>query len=282
MDEQKNMDILEQIHASYYSFTGAERKVADYVLANPAQVQFMSISQLADECGAAEATISRFCRNLKLKGFNAFKIEIARHIAASPAAGEQAPVSPVGCSLEVGRLATDAVYQTIERLDPGQVLRAVEWFEGANRVLCFGSGGSNIMASECASLFSTVTGKFSAMVDSHLLVSAAATLGPEDVIVLFSYSGATNNGLQALELAKARGIHTVLVTRYHKSPAAKLADVVLCCGSNEGPFQLGSVPARIAQLVVIDILFQEYYHRNQALCEKNIEAVASALSGMHV
>ena len=73
MDEQ--IDILERIHASYYQLTTAERKVADFVLAQHGLVQFMSITQLADECGTAEATISRFCRSLKLKGFNAFKIE---------------------------------------------------------------------------------------------------------------------------------------------------------------------------------------------------------------
>ena len=83
MDEQ-NMDILERIHASYYQLTAAERRVADFVLSQHTQVQFMSITQLADECGTAEATISRFCRSLKLKGFNAFKIELARHSALLP------------------------------------------------------------------------------------------------------------------------------------------------------------------------------------------------------
>ena len=85
-----------------------------------------------------------------------------------------------------------------------------------------------------------------------------------------------------LELAKARGISTILVTRFHKSPAAKLADVVLRCGSNESPFQFGSVPARIAQLVVLDVLFQEYFHRNRETCQETIQNIASALSGMHV
>ena len=75
---------------------------------------------------------------------------------------------------------------------------------------------------------------------------------------------------------------SVLVTRYPKSPAAKLADVVLRCGSNEGPFQFGSVPAKVAQLIVMDILFQEYCHRNRDLCEDHIQNIASALSGMHV
>ena len=281
MDEQ--IDILERIHAAYYQLTSTERKVADLVLAQPSQVQFMSITQLADECGTAEATVTRFCRRLNLKGFNAFKIELARHSAStSVKPKDREPNSLVNRSLEVGRLASDAVYQTIELVEPKQVLRAVELIESAQHVVCIGSGGSMIMATECAHLFSTVSGNFQAVPDSHLQMSAVATMNQGDVVMLFSYSGATTNGLQVLELAKARGIPTILVTRFHKSPAAKLADVVLRCGSNESPFQFGSVPARIAQLVVLDVLFQEYFHRNRETCQETIQNIASALSGMHV
>ena len=102
------------------------------------------------------------------------------------------------------------------------------------------------------------------------------------VIILFSYSGATTGGLQILELARQRGIRTILVTRFQKSPAAKLSDVVLRCGSNESPFQFGSVPAKVAQLVVIDAVFQEYCLRNRESCEESVQAIASALSVMHV
>ena len=103
-----------------------------------------------------------------------------------------------------------------------------------------------------------------------------------DVIVLFSYSGATHNGIAVLELAKVRGIPTILVTRFPKSPAAQLADVVLHCGSNETPFQSGSVPAKIAQLVLQDILYQEYMFRNRKSCEENMQQIAAALSEKHV
>ena len=281
MDEQIN--ILERIHASYYQLTAAERKVADFVLAQHMQVQFMSITQLADECGTAEATISRFCRSLKLKGFNAFKIELARHSAGVTPQAAQAPDDSVaGRSMEIGRLANDAITQTIALVDPKQVERAVKLLEDAPHILCIGSGGSMIMANECSHMFSTVTGKFYAVSDSHTQMSATATMSCDDVIMLFSYSGATTSGLQVLELAKSRGIKTILITRFPKSPAAKLADVVLRCGSNEGPFQFGSVPAKIAQLIVVDVLFQEYFHRNREACEKNIQNIASALSGMHV
>lgn len=280
MDTQS---ILERIHASYYQLTAAERRVADYVLARAGEVQFMSITQLADECGVAEATISRFCRSLKLKGFNAFKIELARHGAANAVQQPQPRKDEEdGRFHGVGSLAREAVVQTIELVDPRQVDRAVKILEQARRVMCFGAGGSMIMAQECNHLFSTVSGKFFAPADSHLQMSAAATMGPEDAILLFSYSGATISGLEVLELAREKGIPTILITRFHKSPAAKLADAVLRCGSNEGPFQIGSIPARVAQLVLVDILFQEYYSRNREVCDDNIQRIAAALSGKHV
>ena len=284
--EKQNMDILERIHASYYQLTAAERKIADYVLANHQQVQFMSITQLAEECGTADATVSRFCRNLKLKGFNAFKLEIAKRAAATSAAANAHPVAdaqtPQGRRHAAGQMTHEAVNQTIELLDYAAVDTTVRLFENASRVLCAGSGGSSVMASDCCHLFSTVSNNFFTIADCHLQMTAIATMSPGDVLVLFSYSGATTAGLQLLELAGSRGIHTVLVTRFPKSPAASLSEVVLQCGSNETPVQQGSVYAKVAQLVVMDVLFQEYYYRNRDSADTNLQNIAIALSGMHV
>ncbi len=282
--EEKENNILEHIHAAYYHLTASERKVSDFVVNHPEQVQLMSITQLADECGVAEATVSRFCRNLKLTGFNAFKLELAKHTVSKVPhrTGYEDPDTPKGRYTRAGQMAIDAIQQTMELMDQKRILQTVELFEQADKVMCIGAGGSMIMAAECAHLFSTVTGKFYSVSDSHSQMSATATMDRQDVIVLFSYSGATTSGVQVMELAKSRGIPTVLVTRFNKSPAAKLATVVLRCGSNEGPFQFGSVPAKVAQLTVMDMLFQEYYHRNLQACEENLQNIADALSGKHL
>lgn len=283
---EHNINILERLHASYYQLSAAERKVADFVLSQYTQVQFMSITQLAEECGVAEATVSRFCRSLALKGFNAFKIEIAKH-AATASSGRIRDRHVItdsleGRSIEAGRLSQTAIQQTLDLLQPKDIEAAVALFEKSTRVICIGSGGSMIMAEELAHLFSTITNKFVAVSDSHTQISAAATADTTDVIVLFSYSGATHNGLAVLELAKVRRIPTILVTRFPKSPAAQLADIVLYCGSNETPFQFGSVPAKVAQLVLMDILFQEYLRRNREVSEENLQRIGAALSEKHI
>ena len=285
MDEQ-NLNILERIHAFYYQLTASERKVADFVLANHDRVQFMSITQLAEESGTADATVSRFCRSLKLKGFNAFKIELAKYAASVTAGGLRTRPTPTdsleGRAQESGRLAQEAIAQTIALIRPQDVTEALNLFEKAPRIACMGAGGSMLLASECAHLFSTVSNKFVAVGDSHMQMSWAATMDQKDVILLVSYSGATRSGVEVLELAKERGVKTVLITRYPKSPAAKLASVVLCCGSSESPFQFGSVPAKVAQLTVLDVLFQEYLHRNREACEESVQQIAAALSGKHI
>ena len=283
MDEQ-NMNILDRIHACYYQLAAAERRVADYVLAQYRQVQFMSITQLAEECGAADATVSRFCRSLKLKGFNAFKLELAKYAASSEGLRPHpTPTNtPAGRCAEAGRLSQEAISQTMALVRTEDVEKTVSMFEQANRIYCMGAGGSMLLANECSHLFSTVCNKFSAIWDSHMQMSITATMNQNDVIVLFSYSGATQNGMEVLALAKERGIRTILITRYPKSPAASLADVVLCCGSSESPFQFGSVPAKVAQLVLMDVLFQEYFHRNQDQCEESLQRIAAALSEKHI
>ena len=57
---EDQMNILERVHNAYHNLTAAERKVADYVLETGTAVQFMSITQLAEECGVADATVPVF------------------------------------------------------------------------------------------------------------------------------------------------------------------------------------------------------------------------------
>lgn len=61
-----------------------------------------------------------------------------------------------------------------------------------------------------------------------------------------------------------------------------LADVVLQCGANESPMQLGSVAARIAQMFLLDVLFSELSRRNLDGCRASRRRVADALAEKHI
>ncbi|MEG0179910.1 MAG: MurR/RpiR family transcriptional regulator, partial [Oscillospiraceae bacterium] len=67
-------DIMDTMTSKYNSLTKSGKKVADYIFANRLEVQFMSITALADECNVAEATVFRLCRALGFAGYNDLKL----------------------------------------------------------------------------------------------------------------------------------------------------------------------------------------------------------------
>ena len=139
-----------------------------------------------------------------------------------------------------------------------------------------------LIASEAAHLFSTISGKFRPVSDSHMQAMAAAMMEPTDTILFFSYSGSTLAMLDTLKTARERGGKIILVTRFPNSPGAALADIVLQCGANENPLQSGSVPARIAQMYLTDILFSEYSRKDLEQVKEKRSRVAQALAQKHV
>lgn len=276
-------NIINKIRSRYYSLSPAEQKVANYVLSNHEKIQFMSISELAELVEVSDATVTRFCRSLGLKGFNLFKIELATAIAETRAPSIQEKADGVLTSGEESAAdSKKAIDETISLLDKDAIKQVIDLFGLADRVLCAGSGGSMRIANECAHLFSIVEPKFLAVTDFHSQISAIATMKKNDVLLLISYSGATINGMELLELTKKLGIKSILITRFKRSPLAKLADVTLCCGSNEGPYQMGSIAAKIALLTLGDVIFREYRKENAETAEENIKRVASALSDKHL
>ena len=287
-----NNDFLLNIQSIYPSLTKAEKKVADYVLSHKTAVQYMSISELAEECGVAEATVSRFCRRLKLRGYNAFKLALAKATAQEPGApvpameGQEEELDPQDSISELCRklytAQIAAIGQSMALVRPEVVERAVDLLWNADKVYCMGQGGSMIMAHEAAHLFSTVSPHFFFAQDSHLQASATALLTPRDAILFFSYSGSTKDSVELMGLARKRGAKVILITRFSKSPGAALADVVLQCGSNEGPLQLSSIPAKMAQLYLVDLLYNEFIRRDMDGARACQERIAEALAEKHL
>lgn len=278
----------QRISKEYYNLTAAEKKVADYVTAHRAEVQHFSITELAGASDVAEATISRFVRRLEYRGFNEFRLDLARSATASasgmsPLSGE---VTDSDSFSEIIRKIytadVDAITQTLELIDEQKIKLAADVMEAAEKIFCMGQGGSMILAQEAAHLFTTSESKYFAVTDNHMQAITACTMTERDAILYFSYSGATTDMMHTLSIVRDRGAKVILITRYPNAPGARLADVVLQCGSNESPLQLGSVAARISQMYLLDVLFSEICLRNLDACRKARLAIAEALADKHL
>lgn len=284
---KEKQSVFVQIGSEYYNLTVSEKKMADYILSIQEKAAKMSISELAEKCGVADATVTRFCRRLGYKGFPDFKLAVvnasAQHLEDNPLSGEiTLEDSTEAISQKLFAANYQAMTQTLEVLDLDKVQKAAAILRNAPNVLCMGQGGSMLIASEAAHLFSTITNKFRPVSDSHMQVMASAMMEPNDVILFFSYSGSTLAMLDTLKTARQQGGKIILVTRFPNSPGATLADIVLQCGANENPLQSGSIPARIAQMFLLDILFSEYTRKNLDGAKESRNRIAQALAAKHM
>lgn len=271
-------NILESITAQYHSLTRSGKKLADYIFAHTGEAQYFSISTLAENSGVSEASITRFCHGLGLEGYNDFKLALAKtdHVTDM---GELSD-SPQGIASEdslntifqkIHKASVLSLNETLELLNEDAINKAVDLLVQADRVFCFGNGGSMVMAMEAWARFSTATSRFVHVSDSHMQIMNTALATSRDVLLVFSYSGSTKDMEDTLQIAREHGVSIILVTHYPNSRAAQFADVVLLCGYNEGPLQSGSIPAKVGQLLLIDCLFYGF-------CRRNPEASAAARS----
>ena len=283
----EKQSVFVHLGSEYYTFTAAEKQLADYILSAQDCISRMSISELASACSVADATVSRFCRRLGYKGYPDFKLAIANasihRLEDNPLSGEITREDTLETiSQKLLNASAMAMVQTREVLNLDAVAEAAAVLRESTSVLCMGQGGSMLIASEAAHLFSTISGKFRPVSDSHMQAMAAVMMEPTDSILFYSYSGSTLAMLDTLKTAKERGGKVILVTRFPNSPGAALADIVLQCGANENPLQSGSVPARIAQMYLTDILFSEYTRKNLDEAKESRNRIAQALAAKHV
>ena len=170
-----------------------------------------------------------------------------------------------------------ALAETYSLLDEKVVSQTVDILHAAERIWFFGVGASLLVALKAANKFLRIEPKVYCVQDTHTQAMIAATMRPGEAAVVFSYSGATKDSIHVAELAKHAGAKVICITHFAKSPLTAFADLVLLCGSEEGPLQGGSASAEIGQLFLVDLLCTEYYRRYYDACSKNNEKTSQSV-----
>ncbi len=75
---------LIRLRGVYPSLKTALQKVANLILRQPEMAIYASVNEVAAAAQVSEATVMRFCRTLGFKGFQDFKIALARELVMPP------------------------------------------------------------------------------------------------------------------------------------------------------------------------------------------------------
>ncbi|WMJ88789.1 MurR/RpiR family transcriptional regulator [Anaerocolumna sp. MB42-C2] len=279
--------IYSKIENSYGKFTKSEKVVADFVFQNPQKVLYTSITDLAEMCGVGDTTVFRFCKALKLNGYQEFKMLLAQDIA-----NKKGMSNAIAGTIELEddvktvckkTFATNiaALNETFNLLDFDAVTKAVDLISAAKRIHFFGVGSSGVIALEAKQKFMRILPNVEFIADGHMQCMAAALLDSRDLAIIFSYSGSTKDMIEVHKLVKQNACKSICITRFAKTALTNQADVVLLCGSNEGPLDGGASSTSMVQLYLLEVLYMEYFvkHYNQSRDNKarTTEAISSKL-----
>ncbi|WP_335645080.1 transcriptional regulator HexR [Microbulbifer agarilyticus] len=234
----------------------SERKVAEYILANPGEIIHMRIVDLATEAQVSEPTVVRFCRAVGCSGFQEFKLNLAQQLASSPSFGQIA-VTETDSIAEYKRKVFDSTVDTLlnvrDKIDGRALEAAISAIAAAKRVEFFGFGASGAVAADAQHKFFRLQMATAAHSDHHMQSMSAMSMQPGDVVVAISQSGRTSSLLRSMEMAKQQGA-TVIGLGPSGSPMTRQSSIPLEVDVEEDIELYTPLSSRIAHLVVIDVL----------------------------
>ena len=251
---------MSRLRAEQSHLTPALKRLAEVILASPQAIIYQSVTELAESAGVGEASVIRLCRDLGFKGFQDFKLALAADVALTPATLTAAARTQTDTLQRVTEAALRAVAETSAML-AGTLEPALELLADTRTLLVYGAAASGVTAQDYGYKFVRLGYSVAVYTDAHLAAMAVATLPAGAVVIALTRSGSTLDTVKVLELARARGVTTLLVTERAKSPATALADVVLTTAWGESPLTGGSIASKMGQLLVLDALFTELLAR---------------------
>lgn len=248
---------LARLRAHGTQLTRSEQKIARFLLELTDEMIRLSITEFADRVGVGEATVTRFCQRLGLRGFQDLKLIVAQETVPGTLNSVELPDEA-----QVSALARDVTRRSMLLLADTARLLSTEVLEHgtlllarAARIDCYGTGLSGLTALEAQLGFMRVGKTCNAYADADAQMMSASLLTPDDVAIAFSHSGNARDVAHALQRVRERGARTVAVTSQPDSPVGHNVDLILPVAPGETP-HASSINSKLAHLFVLDLLIE--------------------------
>lgn len=251
--------VINQICASMDSFFDTEKKIGDYIVRNPKKVVDMTVGELAKECGVSEASVSRFCKRIELKGFHHLKISLARELVDAKDDGEisgHISVDDMEGSLR-GILSNkmEELRQTVAMIDREELKKILGVINNADTVLMAAVGNTIPVAMDGAYKLNQIGIRAMSTPIWETELGYSYNLTDKDVVVAISNSGESTGVIQILEAAKSRGAVAISITNNARSSVAELSTYHITTATREKLFLDGYCFSRVSATMVIEIIY---------------------------
>ena len=252
--------VLDIICASLDTFFESERKIGTYIIQHTAKVVDMTVGELAQACGVSDASVSRFCKKIDMKGFHHLKITLAKEISERGKEEEEVSnhisVNDIGQSLKniLANKVTE-ITQTVSMMDTKQLHKILDKLNTAKTVQFFAVGNTIPVAIDGAFKLNQIGIPAVSGTIWETQIGYTYNMTADDVIIAISNSGESTAVLRALEAARSAGATTISITNSEKSSASQLSDYHITTAPREKLFLDGYCFSRVSATTVIEILY---------------------------
>lgn len=243
---------------------GAAAQLAEYVCAHPRSACNMDVRTLAEKTYTSPSSVVRLCHRLGFEGYKEFRRCLLLEIASLGAqVGHEEKQLTAGDSIadiidNVTEKNIQVLYDSRHILDARTVEQCVALLRRSRSILLFGVGASLCAAKDAYLKFLRLNKPCIVNEDWHSQLLQARNATREDVAIIFSYSGQTQEMVTCMKELKENGTPCIAITRFAPSQVAKLADYLLYIAANESLLRNGAMSSRLAQLNVVDILYTAF------------------------
>lgn len=243
------------------SFSSTEREVAESILKDPSMVVNLSIHQLARTTFSSASTIVRLCNHTGYSGYREFRRAVTYELAQRDQ-NRKIEQKEIGQTDSITDIIDKITYQNIlsleetrELLDVHVLKDVVDRLRKARVIYLFGMGASFCAAKDAYLKFLRLNKLCVVNEDWHSQLLQARNATADDLAMVISYSGATEEIIACMKELKKNKTPTIAITRCVPSPVAEMADYRLYTAANESLFRSGAMSSRISQLNIVDILY---------------------------
>lgn len=250
------MNCLIRIRQRYPDLAQSDRKLADYLLAQPDTARHLSSQQLAAEAGVSQSSVVKFAQKLGFKGFPALKLAISEALASNPnphsvpihnqIRGDD-PMRLVGEKLIKENVA--AMHATLDVNSEEKLLESVTMLRHARRIVITGIGASGLVAQNFA--WKLLKIGINAVVERDM----HALLAPEDLLLAISYSGERRELNLAADETLRAGAKILAITGFSPNALQQRATHCLYTIAEEQATRSAAISSTHAQMMLTDLLF---------------------------
>ena len=186
---------LIRLRGVYPSLKTALQKVANLIMRQPEMAIYASVNEVAAAAQVSEATVMRFCRTLGFKGFQDFKISLARELVApstqrlsEEAGAEDDPPALVRRTFMANIAALE---ETLEVLDLRLLQEAAQHLLSCRRLAIIGVSGAGPVVQYADLRFNSLGLMVHGFTEKYQMLTAAALLTVGDALLAICHSGNT-------------------------------------------------------------------------------------------